>query len=118
MKEKKHAFTKTHKLNSPSEYANVFKGAERSTDDLLTVLARKKNLSGARLGLAIAKKNVKRAVKRNAIKRVVRESFRQQKEHLSGYDFVILCRHKAASASKKELATSINRHWIRFMKSE
>jgi len=85
---------------------------------LLTVLAQKKGLSGARLGLAIAKKNVKRAVKRNLIKRVVRESFRRQKERLSGYDFVILCRHKAANATKKELALSIHKHWERLMTNE
>jgi len=95
----------------------VFKGAKRSTDGLFTVLA-KENVSSAKLGLAIAKKNVKKAVKRNLIKRIVRESFRHQKEQLSGYDFVILCRQKAARATKKELSLSINRHWAKLISDE
>ncbi|MBV1912328.1 MAG: ribonuclease P protein component [Cycloclasticus sp.] len=114
---KDYTFTKKVRLNSSSEYARVFKGAKRSTDSLFTVLAQK-NVSSAKLGLAIAKKNVKKAVKRNLIKRIVRESFRHEKERLSGYDFVILCRHKAALATKKELAKSISKHWDKLIINE
>jgi len=68
--------------------------------------------------LAIAKKSVKKANQRNCIKRVVRETFRQQKESLSNYDFVVLCRHKAAQASKEELSQAIKRHWKKLIIDE
>jgi len=68
--------------------------------------------------LAIAKKSVKKANKRNSIKRIVRESFRQEKAVLSDYDFVVLCRHKAAQASKEELARAIKRHWKKLIGDE
>ncbi|MEW4983746.1 MAG: ribonuclease P protein component [Cycloclasticus sp.] len=112
------SFTKADRLNSASQYAGVFKGAKRSTDNFFTVLVKKKTLSKARLGLAIAKKSVKRAVKRNLIKRVIRESFRQRKATLFGCDFVVLCRNKAATATKKELALSIQQHWEKLIINE
>ena len=67
------------------------------------------------MGLAIAKKGVKKAVQRNRIKRIVRESFRLQKAGLAKYDLVVLCRNKAASASKKQLAVSIQTHWMKLI---
>ncbi|HIE78468.1 MAG TPA: ribonuclease P protein component [Candidatus Thioglobus sp.] len=111
-------FTKDVRLGSASEYANVFKGAARSTDRFFTVLAKRSKRTSARLGLAIAKKSVKKAVKRNLIKRVIRESFRRQKEDLTGLDFVVLCRRDAATASKKALAASIQYHWGKLVSHE
>ncbi|MEO1896102.1 MAG: ribonuclease P protein component [Methylococcales bacterium] len=112
------AFRKTDKLNNGPEYARVFSGANRSTDKLFTVLARKNTILRARLGLAIAKKSVKKAVDRNRIKRIIRESFRQQKDSLNNYDFVVLCRDKAGIANKDELAVSIQAHWKKLTKDE
>jgi|TARA_R110002074_G_scaffold373069_2_gene548771 ribonuclease P protein component len=50
-------------------------------------------------------------VQRNLIKRIVRETFRRQKDDLKAHDFVVLCRDKAAKATKKELSFSIQKHW-------
>jgi len=97
-------------LNTALDYSAVFKGSKRSADDLFTVLARKNPNSKARLGLAIAKKSVKKAVGRNRIKRIVRESFRQYKGRLVEYDFVVMCRKKAGQVDKKVLASSIQSH--------
>jgi len=75
------------------------------------VLAKKTTPPNARLGLAIAKKSVKKASQRNNIKRIVRESFRRQKNKLFDYDFVVMCRRDAALATKKTLQKSIQGHW-------
>ena len=96
----------------------MFSRAKKSSDVLLTVLVKKNNEALARLGLAIAKKNVKKAVQRNKIKRIVRESFRLNKHRLEGFDIVVLCRQKAALASKKELAMSIQMHWEKLLVNE
>lgn len=47
----------------------------------------------ARLGIIVAKRNVKRAVDRNRIRRLIRESFRQEKEGLRGLDIIVLARY-------------------------
>lgn len=77
----------------------------------MTVLARENDRTLARLGLAISKKHARRAVDRNRIKRVVRESFRQQLGVLQGFDIVILARGGIAAKNNQELRAALNVHW-------
>jgi ribonuclease P protein component len=63
----------------------------------------------ARLGLAIARKQVRRAVARNRLKRIVRESFRHRSEALHGIDLVVMARADAAKADKTTLRESLDR---------
>ncbi len=51
----------------------------------------------ARLGIVVAKKNVRLAVARNRLKRIVRESFRQQQDSLQGLDVVVIIKKDFAS---------------------
>jgi len=78
---------------------------------LFTVLSRENRNKGARLGLAISKKNCRLAVQRNRLKRVVRESFRSHKETLTGLDFVVMCEAAASRADNKLLFASLAGHW-------
>ena len=80
---------------------------------MFTVLTRASGKKGARLGLAISKKNCRLAVQRNRLKRVVRESFRAHKEELSGLDVVVMCQIAASRASNKKLFDSLAAHWQR-----
>ena len=43
----------------------------------------------ARLGLIVGKKGNRTAVRRNRIKRIIRDTFRQKSQGLSGYDVVV-----------------------------
>jgi len=85
-------------------------------DQRLTVLARQNELGCARLGLAISKRTVKTAVGRNRVKRLVRESFRQHQQFLTGLDIVVLSRNAAPQASNSELASALQTHWQRIAK--
>jgi len=114
----RNTFLKTDRLNTPNEYSRVFKKANRLSDEFLTVLVSRSTESQAKLGLAIAKKQVKKAVLRNQIKRIVREAFRLRKQALRGFDIVVLCRNKAGNVSKKVLSRSINKHFDRLLKNE
>lgn len=51
----------------------------------------------ARLGIVVAKKNVRLAVARNRLKRIVRETFRQQQECLQGLDIVVVIKKDFAA---------------------
>ena len=82
------------------------------------MLARKNVEPQARLGLAIAKKSVRKAVHRNRIKRIIRESFRHHKAQIIDFDFVVMCRDKAGKASKQELALSLQGHWHKLITNE
>ena len=76
------------------------------------MLARRGPPGPARLGLAIAKKRIRRASARNRIKRLVRESFRYHAAELCGLDVVVLARGDGA-ASNRELLDSLATHWQR-----
>jgi ribonuclease P protein component len=108
-------FPRYARLLKGRDFQAVFRGTEcRSSDRNLALLARRNGLGHARLGMAIAKRRIRTAVARNRIKRLVRESFRQQS--LSGLDIVVLARDSARQASNAELVKSLQTHWRRLIK--
>ncbi len=101
------------RLNSSVDYKNVFAKPVKSSDKYFTVLARSNNTNFARIGLAIAKKYVKKANRRNRIKRVIRESFRLKQHNLKSVDIIVLARFDTDSAANEQLRASLNKHWIK-----
>ncbi len=86
-------FANKQRLLNAKDYSYVFKKPTRSSDKLLTILARNNtDQSISRLGLAIAKKSIKTAVHRNRIKRLSREFFRLNQNKITCADYVILVR--------------------------
>ena len=81
-------------------------------------MARVNDLHHHRLGLAVSKKACSGAVKRNRIKRIIRESFRRRMGgEMSGktMDFVVLPTAQAKHLSNRELDISLKRHWQRLI---
>jgi ribonuclease P protein component len=79
----------------------------------LTVLARENGQRHPRLGLAIARKTLRRAVDRNRVKRLIRESFRLNAGRLPAVDIVVLARPGLQRRSNREIVDSLTRHWVR-----
>jgi ribonuclease P protein component len=65
----------------------------------------------ARLGLSVSRKVSKRAVERNRIKRVVRESFRATRETLPALDILVIARTAAAGTPNPGLHVDLGRAW-------
>ena len=107
------AFPRAARLLTERDFKQVFAGAQRSGDACLTVLARDNGVRQARLGLAIARRRVRRAVDRNRIKRLARESFRYHRQLLEGLDVVVMARDGAGARSNAELRTALHAHWQR-----
>ena len=98
----------------PREFKQVFKQPIRSSDQCFRILARVNGTQHHRLGIAVSKKACSKAVGRNRIKRLVRESFRtQQAGQVSAdkLDFVVLPTLWAAKQSNKTLVKSLSEHW-------
>jgi len=107
-------FPKRARLLKPADFSRVFKDPIRSSDRLFTILAMPNAESDLpRLGLAISKKHARRALDRNRIKRIVRESFRHQQPNLPAVDFVVMARESTLKASNQELFASLSQHWNR-----
>ena len=105
-----YSFPQCFRLLKASEYSRVFENPKKSVDDCFTILWRKSDLDYPRLGLAISKKNAKRAVDRNRIKRLIREGFRQERDRLPSIDIVILSRRRTVEHSNLKIFHSLNEH--------
>lgn len=77
----------------------------------MTLLVAKHISSQPRLGFAIAKKQINKAVDRNRLRRIFRESFRQHKTLLPSQDFVIMVRHKILFLSNKQIFDLMKKNW-------
>lgn len=110
------AFPRTARLTCKGDFDFVFAKASRVADRYFTVLSRHQpQVDDARVGLVVSKKAAKRAVDRNRLKRLVRESFRQHRSSIGVRDFVVLPRPAAKQASNNELANSLANLWRRAM---
>ncbi len=69
-----------------------------------------------RIGLIIAKRHVKRAVDRNRIKRLVRESFRHRRAGLPSLDIVVLARPGLGSLDNSEIHRQLDKLWRKLAK--
>ena len=108
---------KNAKLLKAADYNHVFDKPVRSSDRYFTVLARPNKLLHARLGTAFSKKRVKRAVARNRLKRISRESFRlillkqQSVQEKLNADYIVLAGAQCLKATNQQLFHSLENHW-------
>jgi ribonuclease P protein component len=109
------SFPSQLRLKKPAEFKKVFANPVKSSDTYFTILAIKNDFDHPRLGLAIAKKSIRKAVHRNMIKRAVRENFRIQQQSLGNIDIVVLARREAVDASLELLKKSLEKHWLRLV---
>ncbi len=91
----------------------MFREGSRSADRLFTVLYRPSGEKPSRLGMTASARRIRSAVKRNRLRRLVRESFRQRAQDLSGLDVVVVMRDSAAAATNQEVFASLDTHWSR-----
>jgi len=106
------SFSRQYRLVSKLDFQSVFSGKpSKTTRKYLLSLYRPNGMSHARLGIIVAKQHVRQSVDRNQIRRIIRESFRHQKEALVGLDIVVLLRSKCPNLDKKVLRDDIDQLW-------
>jgi len=105
------AFDKSSRLLNSADFGHVFTCGSRKHGKYFLVVCCVNTLGYARLGIAVSRKVSKKAVVRNRIKRQIRESFRLNKELLSGMDCVVVAKFSAATISQPILRSSIDTHW-------
>lgn len=105
-------FGKVLRLLKAGDFKRVFdRACFRLSSPGFVILARSQPWSMPRLGLVMSKRNSRRAVDRNRIKRIVRESFRQHCHDLGGYDFVVMSRSGTRHITNAELHTQLQALW-------
>ena len=73
------------------------------------VYVARNSINQARLGLSVGRKACRLAYRRNLIKRVIREQFRQRSHTLPNIDIVFNVRNHAASLDRKQLNVAVAR---------
>jgi ribonuclease P protein component len=101
------------RLRRAADFAAMRQGSGRLGGRCFSVRYRPNGLGHARLGLAISKRVSKRAVERNRIKRLLRESFRRARHQLPPVDLLVMAREQAAGLPGPELLAEIEALWRR-----
>ena len=91
-------FDKSKRLLNSRQYQRVLRQGRSYRNPLFVMVTMPNAVNTGRLGITVSKKVSKRAVDRNKIKRLVRESFRDLHKSLMNNDFVIIARKNAAKA--------------------
>lgn len=103
------------RIRRAGDFAAMRNTSGRLGGRCFSVRYRENGLDHARLGLAISKRVSKRAVERNRIKRLVRESFRRIRGQLPSVDLLVTARDHAAGLPGPELLADIDLLWKKLM---
>lgn len=115
------AFPKHYRLTKTDEFSSVFgfRRALKSPHFLLHYRLRTvEEVAGARLGLVVAKRFLRRSVDRNLVKRLARENFRLLRCRLPSRDFILRLAAKPKSLDRRVLAEEIKNLLVKMMSSE
>ena len=93
-----------NRLRRSDEILAVIKGGRVSKQDSFLVRFRKNNLQLARFGFVVSAREVKRATRRNLLKRRAREIVRKKMQNIKkGHDILFVFNKKAAALKSSEL---------------
>ncbi|MBJ7554873.1 ribonuclease P protein component [Marinomonas spartinae] len=112
-----YCFPRHVRLLNAEDYQSVFNDTSSKVfAGEFLLLARKREDDQARLGLIVAKKTDKRAVGRNRIKRLVRDSFRHNQTLLAGMDIIFLSRQGIKELDNPTLHKRLAKAWDQLAK--
>ena len=113
------SFPKKQHLRTPADFQRVYDIKQRAGDKHLLIFGAMNDLNLTRIGLSVSKKNGN-AVRRNRIKRLLREAFRLTSHQLpETCDFILIPRPGSGStltdyqSSLKSLTQKIHRRMHR-----
>lgn len=105
------SYSRLHRLVSKQQFNTVFAEGQKVQRKNLIVLYCRNNQLYSRLGIILNKRHMRHAVDRNLFRRVIRESFRYQKESLKGLDIIVLVRAAWINKDKRILRNDIDHLW-------
>ena len=106
--EGRYAFKKNERLRRRSEFSALFQSGKRIHSEYLTVILSTNTSDVRRLGLVVGKKVRKEAVRRNRMKRLLREFFRLNKHRLStSQDILIVARKDFSFMKYRDLCSKL-----------
>ncbi len=112
-----HNYPRELRLLSSGDFQQVFDDVEiKIPDQRILILSRANGLDHPRIGFIISKKNIRRAVKRNLVRRIIRESFRLNQNNLPAQDMIVMVRKGADELGNENLHKLAKKCWSRLNK--
>ena len=106
-------FDRSLRLLQRPEFDRVFDNPTRLIESPFTLLYRRNQLGYPRLGMVVSKKNLRLAVRRNLVRRRIRESFRLNRPRLPNVDLVLLSRKEISQFKADQLRDRLENLWMR-----
>jgi len=110
-------FARVMRLTDGAHFAAVFAWRRRAHDAHFSAHVAPNELGHARIGLAVSRRVSKKAVERNRLKRIVRESFRRHWRALGAVDYVVVAKAGAAAQPNDALRDELQRLWGKAQKA-
>ena len=113
-------FRRAQRLLHARDFERVYREGSRARGAYMTVAAAPNGLAHARLGLSVGKVVWKRAVKRNRVRRILREAFRLEQAALpAGADLVVIGSTPRVelelAEARRELVLLATKAWKRYL---
>ena len=97
----------TVSLKKNRDFKSLYKSGKSSVNPYLVLYCRKNRRGESRLGISVGIK-VGKAVKRNRVRRLIREAYRLSEEKIKpGYDLVVVARVRACTATYRDIETAL-----------
>lgn len=104
-----HRFRPQHRLHSGADFDRLYRQGRRAGDNFFSINALVNSEGCARLGMSVSYRSVGKAVRRNYIRRLIREVFRHALASLPPVDYVVTSRPGARHAPGADLTRSLER---------
>ena len=96
-------FPKENRLVKEDDFSRVYEKGLREADGSFVFYLLENDCSRPRIGI-VTPKYLGHAAERNRIKRIVRETFRKNKEKFEGFDFIVRPKKSAGDMANAELS--------------
>lgn len=106
-------FPRAARLLTPRDFARLRGISRRVGSRHFSAEVASNEGDGARLGLAVSRRVSKKAVRRNRIKRIARESFRHARAGLPAVDILLIARSSADLEANAGLRAELAHLWQR-----
>ena len=113
----RYAYPRELRLLTPEDFQNVFNNPPvKAVSNEFTFLAKPNERGYPRMGVTISKKVAKRAVDRNRIKRIIRETFRLKQHKLPGFDIIVIAKPGVTKLDNDALSDLLDYLWRKLSK--